>query len=102
MCFRQICRAISPPLPWACAAWLPLPVLAQEQPAAPAVEQIPIPRFRSIDADAPHAERLPLPTLRLLAEPDYAPWSFTLDDGTLAGISVDLARAACTEAGPDL
>jgi polar amino acid transport system substrate-binding protein len=81
------------------ALLLPLPVLAQEQPAAPAVEQIPIPRFRSIDADAPHAERLPLPTLRLLAEPDYAPWSFTLDDGTLAGISVDLARAACTEAG---
>jgi len=76
-----------------------LPASAQEQPEAPAVEQIPIPRFRAIDADAPHAERTPLPTIRLLAEPDFAPWSFTLDDGTLAGISVDLARAACTEAG---
>lgn len=76
-----------------------LPASAQEQPEAPAVAQIPIPRFRAIDADAPHAERTPLPTIRLLAEPDFAPWSFTLDDGTLAGISVDLARAACTEAG---
>lgn len=71
---------------------------AQDQPDPPAVEQIPIPRFRAIDADAPHAERLPLPALKLLAEPDFAPWSFTLEDGTLAGISVDLARAACTEA----
>lgn len=73
-------------------------VWAQQQPEEPAVAQVPIPRFRAIDADAPHAAKLPLPTVRLLAEPDFAPWSFTLDDGTLAGISVDLVRAACTEA----
>ncbi len=92
---RRLCAALA-----MLALVLPLPASAQEQqPQAPGVEQIPIPRFRSIDADAPHAERTPLPTLKLLAEPDFAPWSFTLDDGTLAGISVDLARAACTEAG---
>ena len=80
-----------------------VPAVAQDQaqPAGepPAVAQVPIPRFRAIDADAPHPQKLPLPTVRLLAEPDFAPWSFTLEDGTLAGISVDLVRAACTEAG---
>ena len=74
-------------------------VFAQDAPDEPAVAQVPIPRFRAIDADAPHASKLPLPTVRLLAEPDFAPWSFTLEDGTLAGISVDLAKAACAEAG---
>ncbi len=79
---------------------LPLPhALAQDAPEAPAVEQVPIPRFRAIDADAPHASKLPVPTVRLLAEPDFAPWSFTLEDGSLAGVSVDLARSACAEAG---
>jgi len=79
------------------------PAAAQEpetqasQPETPAA--VPIPRFRAIDADAPLVPKLPLPTLRLLAETDFAPWSFTLDDGSLAGISVDLARSACTEAG---
>ena len=37
--------------------------------------------------------------VRLLAEPDFAPWSFALDDGTMSGISVDLALLACEEAG---
>jgi polar amino acid transport system substrate-binding protein len=74
------------------------PALAQEASDQPAVAQVPIPRFRAIDADAPHASKLPLPAVRLLAEPDFAPWSFTQEDGTLAGISVDLARAACSEA----
>lgn len=73
--------------------------MAQDSGTVPSVEQVPIPRFRAIDADAPHSPKLPLPPVRLLAEPDFAPWSFTLDDGTLAGISVDLARAACSEAG---
>jgi polar amino acid transport system substrate-binding protein len=80
-------------------------VAAQESPAVPSTAAtsapgaVPIPRFRAIDADAPSPARLPLPTLRLLAETDFAPWSFTLEDGSLAGISVDLARSACTEAG---
>ncbi len=73
------------------------------EPAAPAIAEpapvMPFPRFRAIDADAPHTSKVPLPTVRLLAETDFAPWSFTLEDGSLAGISVDLARAACTEAG---
>lgn len=82
----------------ACA--LAVPAAAQDTTQdAPAVEQVPIPRFRAIDADAPHAAKLPVPAVRLLAEPDFAPWSFTLEDGTLAGISIDLAKAACVEAG---
>lgn len=83
-----------------------LPATAQESASGsgePATTEnaaaVPIPRFRAIDADAPLAPKLPLPTLKLLAETDFAPWSFTLDDGSLVGISVDLARSACSEAG---
>lgn len=80
-------------------AVLGAPASAQESPPAAAPAAVPIPRFRAIDADAPTTTKLSLPTLRLLAETDFAPWSFTLEDGSLAGISVDLARSACTEAG---
>ncbi len=66
---------------------------------AQSVSPVPIPKFRSVDADAPQTAPPTATTLRLLAETDFAPWSFTLEDGTLAGISVDLAKAACVEAG---
>jgi polar amino acid transport system substrate-binding protein len=57
------------------------------------------PRFRSLDADAPPTSGPPVGAVRLMAETDFAPWSFTLEDGSLVGISVDLATAACAEAG---
>jgi polar amino acid transport system substrate-binding protein len=58
------------------------------------------PRFRATDVDAPPiTTAISVSPIRLLADQDFAPWSFTLDDGTLTGISVELARAACTEAG---
>jgi polar amino acid transport system substrate-binding protein len=56
------------------------------------------PRFRHVAAEETPSSAPPLGTVRLLAEPDYAPWSFSLDDGTMAGISVDLALMACEEA----
>lgn len=61
-------------------------------------KKFPFPRFRSIDADAPPANAPPVTTIKLLAETDFAPWSFTLEDGTIGGISVDIAKSACEDA----
>jgi polar amino acid transport system substrate-binding protein len=71
--------------------------LALLQPAL--ADAVAMPKFRTPDPMAPKPDIVALPEIRLLAEPDFAPWSFTGDDGQLTGISVELARAACTEAG---
>jgi polar amino acid transport system substrate-binding protein len=57
------------------------------------------PSFRHVDATA--LGQLPPAggDVTLFADADFAPWSFQAADGTLQGISVDLAAAACTEAG---
>jgi polar amino acid transport system substrate-binding protein len=58
------------------------------------------PGFRHVD---PVQTPLPPPPaqtkLVLLADADFAPWSFVGPDGGLRGISVELALAACTDAG---
>jgi polar amino acid transport system substrate-binding protein len=86
-----------------CLAAIPLlSVVLNESAVSQTQESAPIlamPRFRAIDADAPRSTTPAVSTVRLLAETDFAPWSFTLEDGTLAGISVDLAKTACDEAG---
>jgi polar amino acid transport system substrate-binding protein len=71
--------------------------------AVPAVAQTKaatgFPSFRHVD---PVQNPLPAPDAKkivLLADGDFAPWSFIGPDGALRGISVDLALAACTEAG---
>lgn len=59
-----------------------------------------MPRFRASDVDAPPNNMpITISPIRLLADENFAPWSFKLEDGTLTGISVELARAACLEAG---
>jgi polar amino acid transport system substrate-binding protein len=65
--------------------------------AALAAENWPVPRFRHAD---PLAEppRLAAPgPLRLLTDEDFPPFSFRRNDGSLAGLSVDLARAVCAD-----
>ena len=57
------------------------------------------PRFRHMMVMDKPLSAPPRGVVRLLAEPDFAPWSFALDDGTMSGISVDLALLACEEAG---
>ncbi len=57
------------------------------------------PRFRHVMVMDKPLSSPPKGVVRLLAEPDFAPWSFALDDGTMSGISVDLALLACEEAG---
>jgi polar amino acid transport system substrate-binding protein len=57
------------------------------------------PGFRHVDPVANPGLQAGGPAPVLLADEDFAPWSFVDDDGALAGISVDLARAACAKAG---
>jgi polar amino acid transport system substrate-binding protein len=59
-----------------------------------------MPRFRLADVDAaPTTTAIPTSPINLLADENFAPWSFKLADGTLTGISVELARSACVELG---
>jgi polar amino acid transport system substrate-binding protein len=86
---------------WLKCAALILSLVAVAPPAA--IAQTPIdlqiPKFRSSDSEAPAPQPATAVPLRLLAETDFAPWSFALEDGALAGISIDLVRLACIEAG---
>jgi polar amino acid transport system substrate-binding protein len=57
------------------------------------------PRFRQTDRD-PTAGPLEIGrSVTLLTDQDFAPWSFVDTDGTLRGVSIDLARQACAELG---
>jgi polar amino acid transport system substrate-binding protein len=53
------------------------------------------PRFRYKDQEATRPLSLEIGKLVLLADKDFAPWSFVDDKGVAQGISVDLALAAC-------
>ncbi len=53
------------------------------------------PHFRQIDPSGAKVEIDAGRKLTMLADSDFAPWSFVAADGSLKGISVDLALAAC-------
>lgn len=57
------------------------------------------PGFRYVDPTAAEAAPLLSGQAILLADTDFAPWSFLAEDGQLKGISVELAIQACAEAG---
>ena len=62
-----------------------------------ASEALQFPLFRHFDKAAPTPQvKLPA-TLTLLVDEDFAPFSFKSADGKLAGASVQLALAACSE-----
>jgi polar amino acid transport system substrate-binding protein len=56
------------------------------------------PGFRHVDTTTLANSALPTIPVKLLADEDFAPWSFKGADGKLTGISVELALAACAEA----
>jgi polar amino acid transport system substrate-binding protein len=56
------------------------------------------PRFRFKDQEAQKVLVPESRTLRLLADKDFAPWSFVDESGTPRGVSVELALAACAAA----
>lgn len=57
------------------------------------------PHFRHVDPVAVQNQPTSVEPVVLATDMDFAPWSFVGEDGSLAGISVELARAACAEAG---
>jgi Bacterial extracellular solute-binding proteins, family 3 len=57
------------------------------------------PSFRHVDLAAKLAETSSGGAITLLADDDFAPWSFRGADGHFQGVSVELAQQACAEAG---
>jgi polar amino acid transport system substrate-binding protein len=57
------------------------------------------PSFRHVDLAATLAETSSGGAITLLADDDFAPWSFRGADGRFQGVSVELAQQACAEAG---
>jgi len=56
------------------------------------------PSFRHVDAVQADVAPQEQSKIVLLADADFAPWSFVADDGTLTGLSVDIAEKACVAA----
>lgn len=61
---------------------------ATEQPAGPPAAE---------DSAGPRPDLAGLTTLRFVTESDYPPFHYYDDDGQLAGLNVELARAICRE-----
>jgi polar amino acid transport system substrate-binding protein len=58
-----------------------------------------LPLFRAVDpAGAPASDAIATRTFRLLADQDFAPFSFAAQGGAPAGLSVELALSACAAA----
>jgi polar amino acid transport system substrate-binding protein len=55
------------------------------------------PRYRHIDPAATAPAELPQGIIRLIADEDFAPFSFRAADDSIIGLTVDIARAACAE-----
>jgi polar amino acid transport system substrate-binding protein len=63
------------------------------------VKQTVFPGFRYVDPTSLEVRPASGGTIVLLADEDFAPWSFLGADGKLKGISVEVAAQACTTAG---
>lgn len=83
-------------MPWMYKLFLTLFMVVSVNSAA-AVEPIEFPHFRHVDKLQAKPELLPPLTISLLADEDFAPFSFKAIDGKPAGISLQLALAACTQ-----
>jgi polar amino acid transport system substrate-binding protein len=57
----------------------------------------PLPKFRHVDVGAAPPSEAITGTVKLLADQDFAPYSFKNANGTLMGISVEIAQNACAE-----
>ena len=73
-----------------------LPVVTVPAPAQDA-GAYKLPLFRHVETGTKAAPVAPNETVRLLADGDFPPFSFTTGSGSAAGLAVDLALAACTE-----
>lgn len=82
---------------WKNLIWLAL-ALAVVGPAAAQDAAVPgLPLFRHIDGVAKPPTGMAQRNIRLLTDRDFPPFSYETPEGKTAGVSVDLALAACTE-----
>jgi polar amino acid transport system substrate-binding protein len=63
----------------------------------PATAETKFPNYRSGDPLASLPTEIPQGIVRLLADDDFAPWSYAGADGKQQGLTVELAREACAE-----
>ena len=56
-----------------------------------------LPHFRHVDPQSPMPQKLPDAALTFLADEDFAPFSFRNADGSMAGVSIELALSSCAE-----
>jgi polar amino acid transport system substrate-binding protein len=74
--------------------WIAMATVAKADDKAKAY-----PGFRHVDPTALNAAGQISGPVVLLADADFAPWSFAAEDGSLKGISVEIASRACEAAG---
>lgn len=74
-----------------------LSMVAVSATLASAAEPFPFPHFRHIDRAVDVSGPAGVSVLTLLADEDFAPFSFKTADGKLTGVSVQMALAACAD-----
>ena len=77
--------------------WLALALVAAGPAAAQDAAAPGLPLFRHIDGVAKPPAAMAQRNIRLLTDRDFPPFSYETPEGKTAGVSVDLALAACAE-----
>ena len=77
--------------------WLALALVTVDPAAAQDTAAPQLPLFRHIDGVAKPPTGMAQRNIRLLTDRDFPPFSYETPEGKTAGVSVDLALAACTE-----
>jgi polar amino acid transport system substrate-binding protein len=84
-------------LAWKNLIWLALALVVVDPAAAQDAAVPGLPLFRHIDGVAKPPTGMVQRNIRLLTDRDFPPFSYETPEGKTAGVSVDLALAACTE-----
>lgn len=84
-------------LAWKNLIWLALALVVVDPAAAQDAAVPGLPLFRHIDGVAKPPTGMAQRNIRLLTDRDFPPFSYETPEGKTAGVSVDLALAACTE-----
>jgi len=84
-------------LAWKNLIWLALALVVIDPATAQDAAVPGLPLFRHIDGVAKPPTGMAQRNIRLLTDRDFPPFSYETPEGKTAGVSVDLALAACTE-----
>jgi len=93
---KRVTGGIATPA-WKNLIWLALALVVGDPAAAQDAAVPGLPLFRHIDGVAKLPTGMVQRNIRLLTDRDFPPFSYETPEGKTAGVSVDLALAACTE-----